>query len=472
MPGFNGVRNFRNVLTAALLLAACAVRADDPASAQTGWQGVDRVIAFADVHGAYGDLVPLLQKAGIVDRELHWSAGTAHVVSLGDLFDRGGESRKVIELMMRLQGEATTAGGQLHVVLGNHEAMNLLGDLRYVTREEFASYIPDEPAGERDKQRAHWAELGLPAADFDTKFPPGYFGHRALLAPNGSFGRWLLALPVAIAINDTLFMHGGPSQVLSGKKLPEINIRYRTALVDHLRASDMLRQAGLLQLGDDYGDWASIGEKRLADRVAKDPTVDKAALSAAVAAFKTADTNPLIDPDGPNWYRGTALCNECTERDVLQPLLDGLGLKRLVIGHTVTHGTLVATRFDGAVFKLDTGMNKAVYKGHPSALLFDKAQAPVVVYADSDQPPQAPPAEGQYLSSQVVTETDVEKLLASGNVAVSAQRAPGVNDVTVDGQGQRVAAVFVEGSKDVVSHELAAWKVDQLLGLGIVPATV
>jgi hypothetical protein len=308
----------------------------------------------------------------------------------------------------------------------------------------------------------------LPAADFDTKFPPGYFGHRALLALDGRFGRWLLALPVAIAINDTLFMHGGPSQVLSGKQLPEINLRYRTALVDHLKAADALRNAGLLQLGDDYGDWASIAEKRLAERTAQDPTLDKTALTAAVAAFKTADTNPLLDPDGPNWYRGTALCNECTERDVLQPLLDGLGLKRLVIGHTVTRSTRAATRFDGTVFKLDTGMNTAVYKGHPIWVVFDKIQAPVVVYADSDEPA---PAKAKY-DSQTVAETDIGTMLASGNVTVSGQRAPGVTDVTVDREGQRVAAVFVEAPKDAVSHELAAWKLDQLLGLGIVPATV
>ena len=137
MPAHDSVLNFRKVLAAALLLAAFTVRADDPASAQTSWQGVDRVIAFADVHGAYGDLVPLLQKAGIVDRDLHWAAATAHVVSLGDLFDRGGESRKVIELMMRLQGEATTAGGQLHVVLGNHEAMT--GSLVPASRSRWAS---------------------------------------------------------------------------------------------------------------------------------------------------------------------------------------------------------------------------------------------------------------------------------------------------------------------------------------------
>ena len=61
-------------------------------------------------------------------------------MSLGDLLDRGGDSRKVMDLLMRLQREASAAGGQMHVVLGNHEAMNLLGDLRYVVAAEYAAY--------------------------------------------------------------------------------------------------------------------------------------------------------------------------------------------------------------------------------------------------------------------------------------------------------------------------------------------
>ena len=35
---------------------------------------------------------------------------------------------------MRLEGEAEQAGGAVHVLLGNHEVMNLVGDLRYVSR--------------------------------------------------------------------------------------------------------------------------------------------------------------------------------------------------------------------------------------------------------------------------------------------------------------------------------------------------
>ncbi len=114
----------------AMLAGAASPSMSPPAQVQ--FPGVERVVAFADVHGAYTELVTLLRETGIVDAQDHWAAGRAHVVSLGDLLDRGADSRKVMDLLMRLQDEAAAAGGQLHVVLGNHEAMNVLGDLRYV----------------------------------------------------------------------------------------------------------------------------------------------------------------------------------------------------------------------------------------------------------------------------------------------------------------------------------------------------
>ncbi len=193
-------------------------------------------MAFADVHGAYTELHALLRDTGILDATDHWAAGNAHVVCLGDLLDRGADSRKVMDLLMRLQGEAQAAGGRVHVVLGNHEAMNLLGDLRYVDVGEFAAYADMESAAERAQMRGAWeAERGAgSAAAFDEKFPPGYFGHRAALSPAGKYGRWLLTLPVAIVINDSLFMHGGPSNRLQGMSVQELNLRYRTALTDYL----------------------------------------------------------------------------------------------------------------------------------------------------------------------------------------------------------------------------------------------
>jgi hypothetical protein len=84
------------------------------AASPVTWTDVERVVAFADVHGAYAELVALLREAGVVDGGLRWSAGKTHVVSTGDLLDRGADSRKVMDLLMRLQGEAARAGGRLH----------------------------------------------------------------------------------------------------------------------------------------------------------------------------------------------------------------------------------------------------------------------------------------------------------------------------------------------------------------------
>ena len=368
------------------------------------WSNVERVIAFADVHGAYDDLTQLLRTVGVVDAQLHWAAGTAHVVSTGDLMDRGPGSRQVLDLLMRLQTEAQSAGGMLHVLLGNHEALNLLGDLRYVTPAEFAAYKAEDPAD-------------LP----DNTHPPGYFGKRAAFARDGQYGRWLLGLPVAIIINDTLFMHGGPSLVLAGLSIEEINQRYRGAL-------------------------------------------------SSVESLDAADQIPLLSHDGPNWYRGAALCNEASETDVLKPLMEGLGVKRVVIGHTITRNLRVVSRFDGKVVKLDTGMNRPVYKGHPAALLLDHGDVRVM-YAEGGQP-AAVPREQLFVAPSSLDDAAVASILTNGTVTVSGPRGAAALDVVVEQDGKRVPAVFAQSSADAIRKNLAAYRLDRALQLGLVPATV
>ena len=115
------------------------------------WSGVDRMVVIPDIHGAYPEFVKLLQATGIVDDALNWVGGSAHLVSLGDLLDRGAQSREVMNLLMRLQREAPELGGRVHVVAGNHEVMNLFGDLRYVSEAEFAAFTDMEKVDQRER---------------------------------------------------------------------------------------------------------------------------------------------------------------------------------------------------------------------------------------------------------------------------------------------------------------------------------
>jgi len=457
-------------MLAVLLVAVAGARAEE--SPQLEWKGVERVMAFADVHGAYAELTALLRSVGVVDEDLRWTGGRTHLVSLGDLLDRGADSRKVMDLLMRLQNEAAIAGGRVHVVLGNHEAMNVLGDLRYVAPGEYAAFAGDEPRSQRDALREAWlARNGADsAAAFDAKFPAGFFAHRAAFSPRGRYGQWLLSLPVAIVINDSVFMHGGPSRILAGLSVQEINLRYRAALRDYLVTLEALESAQLVQPEDPYSERPVLAQQRLAAVTTADE-VSLARMKEAVERFTAADRNPFIEPDGPNWYRGAALCNECSEADVLDPFLATVGVRRLVIGHTVARDTRVASRFEGRVVKLDAGMNRAAYRGRPAALTLDQGGARVS-YADDRAPPTEIPAEALYVASPSLDDARVAEILANGTVTVGGPRSPGIVEVSVEHGGQKVPAIFSATTRDDARRELAAHRVDRLLRLGLVPATV
>jgi len=456
------------LLASSVILSPCARAAGE--TPQVEWTNVERVVAFADVHGAYSELTALLQSQGVVDADLHWSAGKTHLVSLGDLLDRGDDSRKVMDLLMRLQPEAIAAGGHVHVVIGNHEAMNVLGDLRYVSRGEYAAYMGDEDAATRDARRKEFLarQSGRTEADFDRLFPPGYFGQRKLLGPDGKYGKWILAQPALIVVNDTVYMHGGPSLTLGNRSVARLDRDYSAAVDAYLSTEAALREAGLIEFEDLYGQRAALAQARL-DSVPADDR--KTSLAPLVARFAQADDDPLIGANGPNWYRGAALCNECAEADVLRPFLRQVGVKRVVVGHTVARNGTVASRFDGALVKLDAGMNQAFFHGRPAALISD-ASGSRVAYANPTVAPADLPAEPLYVSSAELDEDAVTSILRDGDIQPTEACAPGVLRVRVTRAGRSVDAIFEATRKDASDRELAAYKLDRLLRLGLVPATV
>ena len=144
-------------------------------------------------------MVETLQSAAIIDDSLSWLGGSAHLVIVGDIMDRGPDSREALELLIRLEIEAASAGGKVHALIGNHEAMNLIGDLRYVSPAEYAAFADDEMAEERERWfaaneslRSHENEdVDVRRAVFDRRFPVGYFAHRRAFSPDGKYGDWL-----------------------------------------------------------------------------------------------------------------------------------------------------------------------------------------------------------------------------------------------------------------------------------------
>ncbi|KAH9539153.1 hypothetical protein CY35_15G043600 [Sphagnum magellanicum] len=94
----------------------------------------ERLIAIGDIHGDLSKARAALRVAQVLDANDHWIGGKTVVVQVGDLLDRGGEELKVIYLLEKLKLEAQSAGGDVHVLNGNHEIMNMEGDFRELPR--------------------------------------------------------------------------------------------------------------------------------------------------------------------------------------------------------------------------------------------------------------------------------------------------------------------------------------------------
>ena len=330
------------VAAAAVVLAACSASAEQRSSCE--WDGVERVVAIGDVHGAYDRFVEILKVAGLVDANARWIGGAAHLVQLGDVVDRGDHSRKALDLLRQLEREAQSAGGRVHALLGNHEVMRMIGDHRFVTPGEYAAF----ERADSESARNAYLNSSSSAVDRDQvqKMPLGFLEMRLAFGRDGEYGRWLRQHSVTVTINGIVFVHGGISAAFAATKCDAINERLRreiTGDMDKTRAAPLASLAGRA--------------------------------------------------DGPLWYRGLA-----QEPDAFAPQLDDilakLRARAIVIAHTVTTPGKITARFGGRVIQMDTGMQPAYVSDGNAAALEMRAGEATAIYVDRREPISLPARAG------------------------------------------------------------------------------
>lgn len=455
------------------LLLACAVffAALPPAAAEPfRFDNEHGIVALSDIHGAYGAFVRALREAKVIDESDHWQAGARQLVITGDLTDRGPDSRAAMDLLMRLEEEAAEAGGRVHVLLGNHEVMNLVGDLRYVSAGEYAAFADDETEAERATWRQRFVERAASGAStetlvaqFERAHPPGFFAHRRAFRPDGRYGAWLLGKPFVIVVGDTAFVHGGLSPAVGQRGLEGINGPLGRELRDYVNALATLTDAGILLPGDPRHTHRQIVNALPAD------AGRSAAVTGAIATILRDEEPSVHDPDGPVWYRGHAGCPALLEAGRLDTALAGVGAGRIVIGHTPTANRRVVGRLDARIVEIDTGMLTSYYRGSAHALLLGPG-APAVVDETGARP--AIDADPRPDSAGALALDDVLRLLAEGRVELGERGVDGSVAARVSEGGTQLAARFHPGRSRRADNELAAWHLDRLLGVGLVPPTV
>jgi hypothetical protein len=355
----------------ALLLAAAAFPGSTRAAAQSRNQSpafpcdvqtTERIVAVGDIHGAFDRFVAILRTAGLVDNRNRWSGRKAVLVQTGDVLDRGPDSRKALDLLRKLEGEAQRAGGRVYALLGNHELMRLLSDWRYVSQGETDAFKNGDSVDLRERAftlfstEAEKAAKAVgkpfdPAAyreQFMKEVPLGSLEMRFAFDAKGEYGGWVRQRAAVARINGILFLHGGISEPVSPLGCDGINAAVRKDL-----------QSLPLPL----------------DQVA--------------SLFSAGETGPL-------WYRGLANEPEETLAPTLDIILARTRARAIVIGHTTVAGK-ITPRLGGKVVQIDTGMvNGEFYPGGVASALEIQGDKLTAIYLDRREPlvvtiPAAPP---------------------------------------------------------------------------------
>lgn len=305
-------------------------------SFQTRLPSPDRLIAVGDLHGDLEKSKEALRLANLIDGSDRWIGGSATVVQIGDVLDRGGDELKILYFLEKLKREAARSGGTIITMHGNHEIMNVEGDFRYVTQtglNEFRVWADWFCIGNKMKSLCQGLENprdpfeGLPYVFRGVKeeFFDGFRARIAALRPNGPISsRFLSQNLTVLVVGDSIFVHGG--------LLPK-HVNY-----------------GLERINEEVRDWIN-------------------GLTGRFSPAYCRGRNAVV------WLRkfSDEIAKNC-DCSTLEHVLSTIpGVKRMIMGHTIQEVGINGV-CDNRAIRIDVGMSKGCINGLPEVLeIHDKS---------------------------------------------------------------------------------------------------
>lgn len=279
------------------------------------YEAPSKLIAISDIEGNFTGLYSFLFTNKVIDKNANWIFGSGHLVLNGDFFDRGKEVSQVLWLIYSLENQAEIQGGKVHYILGNHEIMNLYGDVSY-----------------NDFKYMKFAKRISKQNDWDK-------GLKNLYSANSELGKWLRSKNIIEKIGDDIFVHGG------------LNIF-------HVRGKYSIDE--LNNISRKYNGIVPTEENIKNER-------DRPVLSSINSPYWDRRLNFELQ------YKAVFMLNgidakETSERE-LDTILNFYACKRLIVGHCVVND--ITTGYNNKVIKIDVKHGNKMNSGKTKGLLIE-----------------------------------------------------------------------------------------------------
>ena len=190
-----------------------------------------RILVLGDIHGDFNMLIRLLRSGKVINKQNKWIGKETVVVQVGDQIDScrpmypgqcvnpdytkndKAEDVKILKFLTQLHSEAEKYGGAIYSLVGNHELMNVDGDMTYVSYENLN-------------------EFG------------GEFGRQVAFKPGNEMANFLACTrKMALIIGSNLFVHAGfEPELVRRYNIDDINKLMALYLLDELKTPNTFRE--------------------------------------------------------------------------------------------------------------------------------------------------------------------------------------------------------------------------------------
>jgi len=279
---------------------------------------VDRIIVIGDIHGDMTVLIECLLISGVIDNNNNWIGGETVIVQVGDQIDScryDGKNNcndvntykihnstdnphdvKILYYMTELHNKARKDGGAVYSLLGNHELMNVNGDMAYVSHNNIRHFD------------------NFVTSDGNT-INNGMDARKHLFKPGNQIANFLACTrKIALIIGSNLFVHAGiVPQMVKKYNIDELNILLSLYLLNELKNPEVFYDV-----------------------------------------FNSGKISPLWTRIFGNTKHSTDKCDE-----LMTPLKDVYKVGRIIVGHTPQINTGITSTCNKRIWLTDVGMPEA-----------------------------------------------------------------------------------------------------------------